>query len=123
MTGTDPSALAPFSATIANHEGVAIANVGGAVTLEHADALRDRLLAAADEPIRGFIVDLSALTFISSDGLGAIMAVYLRCRRLNVEFRVAGVSGNVLRMFEVAKLDRLFSLFPTTEAARTGLPS
>lgn len=115
MTATTPAP--PFTAQIEQRDRLINATLAGEATFERADDLRDLLLAAADRPITGFIVDVSELTFISSVGLGALVAVYLHCRGRNVDFHVTGARGKVLAMFEVTKLTRLFRVHPTTTAA------
>jgi anti-sigma B factor antagonist len=116
MSATQPAAP-PFSTRVERRDRVVYASLAGEASFEHADTLRDQLLAAADQPISGFVVDLRDLTFISSVGLGAIVAVYLRCRCRNIDFRVSGARGKVLSMFEVTKLTRLFHVDASPDAA------
>lgn len=123
MNATHDTSTAAFATRITERDHIAIATFSGEASFEQADALRDELLRAAERPINAFIVDLTGLTYITSVGLGAIVAAYLRCRRRDIEFRVAGARGKVQSMFEVTRLDRLFRLEPTLDAALRDLPT
>lgn len=59
---------------------------------------------------RRLVLDLSAVTFIDSSGLGAIVAVL---KHLGGEgaLAIAGLRQNTLAMFRLTRMDRVFSLF------------
>ena len=62
------------------------------------------------------ILDLSAVSFIDSSGLGAIVAVMKQLddhRRLDL----AGLSPMVDKVFRLTRMDTVFKLFPSLEDA------
>ncbi|MEM5520525.1 STAS domain-containing protein [Sulfitobacter sp. AS59] len=62
------------------------------------------------------ILDLSAVVFIDSSGLGAIVATmkYLAPERTLV---LAGLTAPVDRVFRLTRMDSVFSLYPTLSHA------
>jgi anti-anti-sigma factor len=78
-------------------------------------------LAALDEAADGaelVVVDLAGVTFFSSRGLAALLALHSRVPVL----RLAGVAegGLVRRILSIARLDELIPSFPTVRDALAG---
>lgn len=70
-----------------------------------------------DEGIHDVIVDLSEVDFIDSSGLGSLL---LGRRLFNAEdgdLRIIGAHEKVSKMFEIAKLDRVFEFFDDLDSA------
>lgn len=63
------------------------------------------------------IVDLAGVELITSDGLG----VLIRSRKAVAEYGgrlvLCGLEGNVLDVFKMTRLDKVFSMYETTGAA------
>lgn len=78
------------------------------------------LLAAGNTTL---VFDLSELTHIDSTGIGRFIDTYGRLKKAGGEMRLAGVSGVVRESFRITKLDTVFPLYPTVEAACAGLAS
>ena len=86
--------------------------IDAAVALEFKETMRQ---LTEDAPAI-VILDLSSVTFIDSSGLGAIVATmkYLAPDRTLV---LAGLTGPVDRVFRLTRMDSVFTLYPTLEAA------
>ncbi len=63
------------------------------------------------------ILDCSDLRVISSVGLGMLVRVHARMKRVGGDAKIAGVHGAVAHVITLVKLDRVFHLYPTVEAA------
>ncbi len=75
---------------------------------------------------RGFakiIVDCSALTFISSSGIGALLLLHRRMKQRGADVKVAGARSFVLDVLRMARLDGLFDLYPDVSRARLAFRS
>ncbi len=86
--------------------------IDAAVAIEFKDAIRSETDGGA--PV--VLLDLSAVQFIDSSGLGAIVAA----RKLlgqNRELALAGLTPNVEKVFRLTRMDSVFSVFPTLDAA------
>ncbi|MEP7352319.1 MAG: STAS domain-containing protein [Acidobacteriota bacterium] len=66
---------------------------------------------------RRLVFDLSTLTAMDSTGLGRFIDAHQKLEELGGELRIAGAAGSVREMLRVTKLDTVFSLYPTVQAA------
>jgi anti-sigma B factor antagonist len=80
-----------------------------AVTAPDIRSTLDRLVLNQQKTI---IVDLSALRLIDSSGVGAIVSLFKRVRAYGGEVRVVGLKNQPLAIFQLLRLDRVFSLDP-----------
>lgn len=67
------------------------------------------------------VFDLSGVTRIDSTGIGRFIDTYGRLKKSGGEMRLAGADGAVREAFRMTRLDRIFSFYPTLEAATEGL--
>ncbi|MEM6384788.1 MAG: STAS domain-containing protein [Pseudomonadota bacterium] len=77
---------------------------------------KNRMTELASTPSERVILDLSKVEFIDSSGLGAVvgsMKQLGRARRLDL----AGLTPTVEKVFRITRMDRVFRIFPTAEAA------
>ena len=91
----------------------------GDIDLASADAFERRLLDSIDSPrIDAVVLDLTAVTFVGSAALNALVRSLERPARYD-SLRVAIVADDsrVTSILEVSGLDRLFPILPTREAA------
>jgi len=66
---------------------------------------------------RNLVFDLSGVTRIDSTGIGRFIDTYGRLKKSGGEMRLAGAGGAVREAFRMTRLDRVFSFYPTVEAA------
>lgn len=88
------------------------ARIDAAAALQFKEAMRQST-AGAPEVV---ILDLQRVDFIDSSGLGAIVATmkHLTPQRALV---LAGLTPAVAKVFELTRMDSVFSVFGTLEAA------
>ena len=63
------------------------------------------------------IVDLSRVTYIDSSGLAALIQGMQDVEDYGGRFALAGLQENVLSIFETARLDKIFLIYPHVDAA------
>jgi anti-sigma B factor antagonist len=56
------------------------------------------------------VLDLSAVTFLDSTGLGTVVKALKRCREKDLDFRVVVSTERVRKVFEITGLDSLIAL-------------
>jgi anti-sigma B factor antagonist len=56
------------------------------------------------------ILDFRECTFIDSTGLGVLVAVYKKCAELNGHLKLKGLNDQVLKVFKLTRLDRVFDI-------------
>lgn len=98
--------------------GVCILRLLGPLTLQNVFEFQS---TARKESERTVIVDLTGVPYMDSAGLGAILGVFASCQRTQRGFAVAGASGRVRTLLQVAKADRIVPVFDTVEVAAARL--
>ena len=77
---------------------------------------KNRMMELATTPSTRVVLDLSHVEFLDSSGLGAVVGSMKhlgRARRLDL----AGLTPTVEKVFRITRMDRVFRIFPNTEAA------
>lgn len=102
--------------TVTEQDGVHIIAVAGEVDLGTSAELRAAVMAPiqAGHPV---IVDLNNVHYMDSSGIAALVEGYQSARRTKSGFVLAAVSEGVARILQLARLDKVFVLSPTREAA------
>jgi anti-sigma B factor antagonist len=90
--------------------------VMGEVDRATARAFEQTLLDVAKAPAGEVIVDLSGCSFLDSWGLGALIATHGRLEQSNRRMAVVLSNPNVMRIFQITKVDQLFEIYPTMAA-------
>lgn len=63
------------------------------------------------------VFDLSELTHTNSSGIGFFMRTLTKTRIMNGDLFLAAIEGNVKKIFEIAKLNEVYTIHPTVEQA------
>jgi anti-sigma B factor antagonist len=79
--------------------------------------LRQELSSAIDAGASLVVVDLTATSFIDSMTIGALLGAVRRLQQHGGELRLACADPNIRRIFEITLLDRVFAVYPSSEAA------
>jgi len=117
MKPTEPPADNELVIEVEHREGVPIVLLRGAATMDVSAGLRDKLIELARSRPAQIVIDLSDLEFISSVGLGAILAAHLKCRHHQGVIKLVNPKKPILELLNVTKLTKLFGIFPSVEAA------
>ncbi|MFN3432037.1 MAG: STAS domain-containing protein [Candidatus Sericytochromatia bacterium] len=81
-------------------------------------ALREGLLSLVENGDVRLIVDLTAVTFIDSSGLGALVAGLKAARREGGHLVLVGLQEQARLIFQITQADGLFPILPDQPAAR-----
>ena len=63
------------------------------------------------------VMDLSAVQFVDSSGLGALISCLRDTNGRKGDFRLSNMSRSVLALFELMRMHRVFSIHETAEGA------
>lgn len=88
----------------------------GDVDLEHSVAVRKLLLNAVAKG-RDLMIDLSDVTYLDSSGIASMIEAMHVARKNGAAFTLFSASDQVRRVFEMARLDKVFPLLPNLESA------
>jgi anti-sigma B factor antagonist len=97
--------------------GVTVVEVDGQLIVGNRHELKDMIQAALDRGDRKLLVDFSRTGYIDSSGLGALVSISKRIREATGELRLAGLNDDLRSLFELTKLDTLFTITETPEQA------
>jgi anti-anti-sigma factor len=101
--------------------GVTVAELVGELDIASASALREQLLGLLRPGSGRLVIDLSKVSFCDASGLAVLVSTARRARLLGGFLRLAAVSPQVGRVLQLTGLHRSLAIFPTAEAAATGL--
>jgi anti-sigma B factor antagonist len=104
--------------TIENRNEITIVKINEKkITSENSPKLKAKLLIEAQPNLRAFIIDISNVEAIDSSGFGAFLLADRQLRNHGIPTLIVGVRENIKHLFEILKLDRVFSFYNTIEEA------
>ncbi len=77
--------------------------------------------AAAQQPKLPVLLDLSQVRFIPSLGLGTLVMLMRNLKKNNQRLLLVGVQSDVRTVFAITRLDKLFEMHASVEAALSHL--
>jgi anti-sigma B factor antagonist len=97
--------------------------IDGEVTFSNVVGLGNELDAALRDGARKLVVDLTAVSFIDSSGLSALLTASARARERGGALALVIDEGEPPSIFRFRGVDRLLRLYPSRAAALAGLAS
>ncbi len=94
-----------------------VVTLGGSAGMAEAESLRQRLEHLAQNKSPLIVLDLSEMDFISSLGLGAIVAGHLKCRHHQGLIRLVNPQPAVRELLETTRLNQLFQVYSSIDEA------
>lgn len=101
-----------------SRDGVRIIRLTGPFVLQGVFEFQSVTRAGSD-PVT--IVDLTAVPFMDSAALGAVMGLHVSCQRQQRKYGLVGASSRLRTLFEVAGVAGILSTFRTLEEAEEKL--
>jgi anti-anti-sigma factor len=100
--------------------GITVVRVDGQLIVGNRHELKELIQAALDQGERRILVDFSETGYIDSSGLGALVSIAKRVREVGGELRLSGLNDDLRSLFELTKLDTLFTIADTPQQALAG---
>jgi anti-sigma B factor antagonist len=100
----------PCQVATTRDRGVATVVLGGELDLECVPTIRTELRDVFVQGGEELRIDLSAVEFIDSTGLGALVWAWKQARMFRMRFLVVNPSAEVSRMLTLSGLDRIFTV-------------
>ncbi|MFL6583151.1 MAG: STAS domain-containing protein [Chthoniobacterales bacterium] len=92
----------------------------GEIDLHVSPRIATSLSAMAEEKPPHLVVDLSRVTYIDSSGLAVLIEGMQNVEGYGGKFALAGLQENVRPIFEIARLDQVFRIYPDVDSALAG---
>ncbi|MEE2681348.1 MAG: STAS domain-containing protein [Planctomycetota bacterium] len=99
-------------------EEIMVLVADGGLDARNARELGDRLASLVEAGVRDLIVDCSKLTFVSSAGLGTLLRINRELGAGGGRVHLAGVTGPVVQILRIARLDRVLKIHPDVGRAK-----
>jgi anti-sigma B factor antagonist len=89
----------------------------GEVDLHVSPGIAASLNEMIKEKPQQLVVDLSRVSYIDSSGLAVLIEAMQNVTAYGGKFALAGLQEGVRPIFEIARLDQVFRIFPDVDAA------
>ncbi len=89
----------------------------GEVDLHVSPGISSSLKKMTEGKPQKLVVDLSRVSYIDSSGLAVLIEGMQTVAGYGGKFSLAGLQDGVKAIFEIARLDQVFRIFPDVEAA------
>ena len=90
--------------------GVSVFQVSGEINIGTSPDLRKQFEKNTSKKV---VVDLEKVTYVDSSGLATLVEMLKKTKSQGGSLGLAGMSEKVKSLFEITKLDKLFSIYPT----------
>lgn len=94
--------------------GISIFQVSGEINISTSPDLRKSFEKQLSKKV---VVDLEKVTYIDSSGLATLVEMLKKTKSQGGTLGLAGMTDKVKSLFEITKLDKLFSIYPNRAQA------
>jgi len=92
----------------------------GDIDLHRSPEVKETLEPLIAQKVPRILLDFSAVTYIDSSGLATMIETLQRIQSYGGKFAMFGLRESVRTVFEIARLDQIFSLFSDEASALAG---
>src|ERR1700686_1783508 len=107
----------PISRPMPRKEQPNVLPLEGEIDLHVSPEVADALRTMTSKKPKVIVVDLTKATYLDSSGLAVLIEGMQNVQEYGGKFAVAGVQESVQHIFEIARLDQVFQIFPDVDSA------
>ena len=89
----------------------------GELDLHVSPAIAESLSGIISRKPPRLLIDLSRVSYLDSSAIAVLIDAMQKVQKYGGAFGVVGMQESVRSIFEIARLDQVFRIFPTVEAA------
>ncbi len=89
----------------------------GSLDIDTRKLFKDVLMGLIDTEATAILVDLSAVDFMTSTGLSALLWTAMRLEEVDGKFAVCSLNENVMRVFEISGFPKIMNVYPSADSA------
>ncbi len=89
----------------------------GEIDLHVSPGIAASLAALVNQKLPQLVVDLSQVSYIDSSGLAVLIEAMQNVAAYGGKFSLSGLQESVRPIFEIARLDQVFRIFPDVDTA------
>ncbi len=101
---------------------ISLLDVSGRLTSFEVGALRDSVSRLLKQGRKNIVLNLSALQYLDSSGIGELARIYVSVVKESGELKVVGLSPRVEEILKTTQLYQVFPEFPSEEEALQSFP-
>ncbi len=98
----------------------AVLALAGEIDLHESAQVRQRLESVLAQKPRRLLIDLTAVSYIDSSGLAVLIEAFQRIQSQGGPLALCGLQPAVRDIFEIARLDQVFKIYPDQATALAG---
>ena len=117
MSGKTPS----LTATVESVDDTPVIVLRGALADDGIAVAREAILATLLEGGSQLALRMEGVDYISSSGIGMLVAILKRCRQLDVQLVLVGLDENMRELFGMTRLDQVFTVAGSLDSWRKTL--
>jgi len=102
-------------------EKIPVVSITGDVDLETSPKLRDFLKPKSAKKTPSLLLDFAGVNYIDSSGLATLIEYYQAIQGHKGKLALASLSPRVKNVFEIVRLEQIFSLYPDIPSALKAL--
>ena len=102
---------------VSERDGWSVLQVGGEIDVATAPRLREQLIKLVNDQRFMIVVDLGAVDFIDSTGLGVLIGALKRVRTHDGNLVLVCTEPRIVKVFEITGLNQVFDIHPSVDAA------
>lgn len=91
--------------------------LAGAVDMHSTPMVHKVLVSACEEKPQRLVIDLGAVSYMDSSGIGTLVEVFRRVNAYKGKLALCGLNERVRSVFEITKLDKFFQIYATQSEA------
>ncbi len=96
---------------------ITVIDLSGQIDMNNVMELRGALLESLHDNPEALIVNMKGVSFMDSSGLATLVEGLQLCKKRNRRLILAALQPQVKNVFEIARLDKLFSIVASEEEA------
>jgi len=116
------SPIKPLEINCRRVGAASILALGGHIATPESRVVGENLERIISEGSKAIVVDMQNVDLITSDGLGALIRARKAASESGAALALCGVRGNILDVFRMTRLDKIFSIYDSVDAAVSALP-
>jgi len=103
--------------TVERTGSACLLTVSGEIDVYTSPVLKSYIVSALDDGCGDLVVDLEGVAFIDSSGLGVLVSGLRRVKEHGGSMRLVCTRENILKIFRITGLDKVFPVFTTASEA------
>ena len=108
----------PIPVEVLREDDASIVRPEGDIDLASSPGLRMQLRSLVETTTGRIIVNLEAVPYMDSSGVATLVELLQSCRRTSLDLVLCQLTPRVLSVFEIARLDGVFTITPSLQEAR-----